>query len=62
MENNKECEHLFIAVKRDKQQRMKRANWLSAYDFTTLTQEEIYLYCEKCWENKKITEELKDSF
>lgn len=51
-----ECKHLYQPAKQVIQQLIKRSNWLEKVpNFTVLNQEEIYLYCEKCWDFKKIT-------
>ena len=50
----KGCNHHYDKVIKKVQQWNQNYTANNAYDYTTLTQEEIHIYCVKCWESKRI--------
>lgn len=54
------CKHNYEPIIRKVQQWKKQYTKDCRYDYAVLTQEEIYLYCIKCWDYKNIIKVEKE--
>jgi hypothetical protein len=52
------CKHDFRDVIVKKQEWKKNYTKDSKYDYQTLVQEEVYIYCNKCGEHKRVDDNI----